>query len=118
MPSEVSFDPELRQVCSKFEANDDRSWDEISDALQTNLRKGIQMRWWELRAVELVLEEANAEFDGEDALGPRFRQRLHDAKCKVEELRDGLGETFELSEPEEEHIELTKELVSRARNHY
>ena len=100
---------------------DDQSWDEISDALQSNLREGIQMRWWELRAVELVLEEANAEFDGEDALGPRFRHRLHDAKCKVKEICEGLeifGETFELSEPEEEHIELTKELLDSARDHY
>lgn len=79
------------------------------------------MRWWELRAVELAVEEANKEFDGEDTLGPRFRQVLNDAKIKVQSIRDGLkvfGEPLELSEPDQEHIQLTKELLDRARERY
>ena len=120
MPSRAMFDPELRQACSKSEVKDERSWDDISDALHTNLREGTQMRWWELRAVELVVEEANEEFDGEDTLGPRLRQVLHDAKCRVQSIRDDLGVfggPLELSEPDEEHIQLTKELLNRAREH-
>jgi len=31
----------------------------------TRLREGIQLRWRELRSIELVLEEVAGEFDGE-----------------------------------------------------
>ena len=52
------------------------------------------------------------ELDGEDALGPQLRHLLDEAKVKVQSINGSLkvfGEPLELSEPDDEHIQLTKE---------
>jgi hypothetical protein len=54
-----------------------RSWgDEIAKALTTRIREETRERWQELLAAKRVIEEAAAEFDGEDQALPNVRQAL------------------------------------------
>ncbi|MFH1486782.1 MAG: hypothetical protein ABIH46_11990 [Chloroflexota bacterium] len=115
MPSEMAFDPRLRQF-QKEETEGKHSWDEAAQALKTTLRANIEMRWWELRAAEIVLEEAAEEFDGEDTITPTARQTLEETKAKVLELSEKMeyfGWSLELTEPEEEALEVTRQLFQK-----
>ena len=48
-------------------------WDEAMAALREQLREGVPWCWQEVHAVETVLEEVAAEFNGEDPLLPLVR---------------------------------------------
>jgi hypothetical protein len=68
-------------------AKEHRSWgDEIAGALTARIREETRGRWQELIAAERVIEEAAAEFDGEDPALPEVRQALQEARCRLEEL--------------------------------
>ena len=71
-------------------------------------------QWLQIRAVEIVLEEAGAEFDGEDPLRPVHRRDLEDARQTLLDLQTYLreyDETFELNEPDPDEVQSTRKLL-------
>jgi hypothetical protein len=76
-------------------------------ALRDQLREGVPWCWQEARAVETVLEEVAAEFDGEDPLLPPVREVL-DKTCRdlavLHLLLDFVDAEAELPEPDEERV--------------
>jgi hypothetical protein len=65
----------------------ERSWgDEMAKLLATRIREDTRVRWQELLAAERAIEEAAAEFDGEDPALPNVRRALQQARCRLEEL--------------------------------
>ena len=45
-------------------------WGNIVETLRATVREDVELRWRELRAVEVILEEVVPEFDGEDPAAP------------------------------------------------
>jgi hypothetical protein len=93
------------------------SGNEVAEALSTHLREGIALRWRELLAVEQVLQEIAAEFDGEDPARPQDRKAITEGKEQLRELhasvQDYVG-PFELPGPDEEELALLRAAVERA----
>jgi len=90
--------------------------EEIAEAVGTALREGIQLRWRELRSIELVLEEVAGEFDGEAPTRPWEREALDNGKKKLEELHlaaQAYVAPFELPGPDEEEMEQVREVIRR-----
>jgi hypothetical protein len=90
----------------------------LSDRLEAEIRSGIELRWRQLRAIELVLDEVAAEFDGEDVLRPEHRATLNTAKAGVEAINLFLAThhkaAVELVEPEEQLLDETRALIEKA----
>jgi hypothetical protein len=89
---------------------------EIAEAVGTRLREGIQLRWRELRSIELVLEEVAGEFDGETPTRPWEREALDDGKKRLEELHRAAQTyvgPFKLPGPDEEEMEQVREVIRR-----
>jgi hypothetical protein len=87
-------------------------WDEAMAALREQLREGVPWCWQEVRAVETVLEEVAAEFDGEDPLLPPVREVLDKTRQDLAELHvllDFVDAEAELPEPDEERVDFLKE---------
>lgn len=59
---------------------------EAVDALCMTLRDNVPLLWQEVQAVETVIEELAAEFDGEDPLDPFLRDALDKAKQELQDL--------------------------------
>jgi hypothetical protein len=90
--------------------------EEIAEAVGTHLREGIQLRWQELRSIELVLEEIAGQFDVETPTRSWEREALDDAKKKLEELHLAVQAyvgPFKLPGPDEEEMEQVRELIRR-----
>jgi hypothetical protein len=90
---------------------------EIAEELATHLRKGVQLRWRELLAVEQVLEEIAAEFDGEVPVRPQDRQAISEGKEQLKELHEQVQKYVGPCEhpgPDEEELEQWREAVRRA----
>jgi hypothetical protein len=83
----------------------------------TRLREGIQLRWRELRSIELVLEELAREFDGEEPTRPWEREALDDGKMRLEELHRAAQAyvgPFKLPRHDKEEMEQMREAIRRA----
>jgi len=90
--------------------------EEIGEAVGTRLREGIQLRWRELRSIELVLEEVAEEFDGEAPTRPWEREALDDGKERLEELHlaaQTYAGAFQLPGPDGEETEQVREVIRR-----
>ena len=90
--------------------------EEIAEAVGTRLREGIQLRWRELRSIELVLEEVAEEFDGEAPTRPWEREALDNGKKRLEELHRAAqtyAGAFQLPGPDEEETEQVREVIRR-----
>jgi hypothetical protein len=91
--------------------------EEIAEAVGTRLREGIQLRWRELRSIELVLEEVAGEFDGEAPTRPWEREALDDGKKRLQELhlaaQTYVG-PFKLPGPDKEEMEQVRQAIRRA----
>jgi len=101
---------------SKGKAKQGRTMAEVAEVLETRLRGDLAQRWKELRATEVVLEEAREEFGGEDAAHPELRQSLGECKLKVQESLEGMerfGLPVELEEPDQEPVEQVRGLLER-----
>ena len=61
----------------------ERRWDRIETVLKETLTDGIAQYWRQVRAVEAVVEEARAEFGGEDPCVPFIRSKLDEAKAQA-----------------------------------
>jgi hypothetical protein len=82
--------------------------------LVASVREAVELRWRELRAVEIVLEEVAKEFDGEDPATPRLRRQIEEAKKKVKDIREGVGlfgQQPDLPEPDEELLEQVRQVL-------
>ena len=91
-----------------------RSVSGLADRLQQVLAALTASQWLQIRAVEIVLEEAGAEFDGEDPLRPVHRRDLEDARQTLMDLKTYLreyDETFELNEPDSDEVHITRKLL-------
>jgi hypothetical protein len=87
-------------------------WDEAMVALRKQLREGVPWCWQEVRAIEMLLEEVAAEFDGEDPLLPPVRQVLDKTRQDLAELHlllDFVDAKVELPEPDEERVEFLRQ---------
>jgi hypothetical protein len=83
-------------------------WDEAMAALRQSLREGVPWCWQELRAVEAVLDEVAAEFDGEAPLLPPVRELLDKTHQDLVELHSSLPHVdaeVDLPELDEERVE-------------
>jgi len=90
--------------------------EEIAEAVGTRLREGIQLRWRELRAIELVLEEVAGEFDGETPTRPWEREALDEGKRRLEELHlaaQAYVGPFKLPGMDEEEMEQVRKVIRR-----
>ena len=81
------------------------------------LQAGLQMRWDDVRALEIVIEEIATEFGGEDPLRPLIRDALEKAKTgltylnRLLEVQDA---SAELKDPNEDYLADLKALVERS----
>ena len=51
--------------------------EDIAEAVGARLRESIQLRWRELRSIEVVLQEITGEFDGEEPTRPSVVRLWH-----------------------------------------
>jgi len=87
-------------------------WDEAMAALRESLREAVPWCWQEVRAVETMLEEVAAEFNGEDPLLPPVRGILDKTRQDLAELHtllDFVSAEAELPEPDEERVEFLRQ---------
>ncbi len=87
----------------------ENSWFDLADSMEAHLREDVVGLWQEIRAIEILLDEVSAEFNGEDVLRPFMRGQLQKARRRLTALHDYLNnrEPLELLEPTDE----TRELV-------
>ena len=87
-PSDYVFDLLRKKgTCDEQIPKVEGCWgDEIAKALTTRIREETRERWQEVLAAERVIEEAAAEFDGEDPALPDVRQALQETRCRLDEL--------------------------------
>ncbi|MEX1252832.1 MAG: hypothetical protein WEE64_00685 [Dehalococcoidia bacterium] len=93
---------------------------QVDDAAEANkgaLRDGIEKRWREQRAIEMMIAEAQGAFDGEDPCLPDVRHMIDHLRQELEDAHETaqwyLG-PFELPEPDEETLEVVPALYERA----
>jgi hypothetical protein len=91
----------------------------IDEAVETNkgiLREGIEKHWCELRAVELVVAEAEEAF-GEDPCVPQVRHMLDHARERLVDAHETaqwyMG-PFDLPEPSEDEVAEMRAIAERA----
>jgi exonuclease VII small subunit len=93
----------------------------VREMLLSSLSDGMQRGWRDVRSVELVVEEAVKEFEGEDPLLPQVRKVLDGARKKIEDVRSSLRPylgKFELIEPDEAEVEHVRLILKRAERLY
>lgn len=115
MPSEAGFDPS-RDVAEQTN-EEECPCDPVVRHMMESLPAGLQLRWQELRAAEMILETTAEQFNGEDPLMPSARQAIDDSKAKVRQLAEDfatLGVTVELSEPDEGEVAAARALLDKA----
>lgn len=91
--------------------------DEMARAVAFGLRDTLLQHWREVRAIEVVVEEAAAEFNGEDPLHPDVRRQLDEAKATLLDVHAGFEPYvggLPLVEPSEDDVELVRKLVNKA----
>jgi hypothetical protein len=93
-------------------------WDRLAEYMQKTIVDGGARTWQEIRALEMALEEIAAEFEGEDALKPVFREVITDSKRRLQENLEHLRQYVEsdiadFEEPTEEQIEWARRIKDR-----
>ncbi len=89
---------------------------EVIGEQTARIQAGMQMRWEDVRAVEIVIDEIAAEFGGEDPLRPLIREALDKAKAGLPYLNGVLevyDEAVELHEPDDANLTDLRALVER-----
>ncbi len=100
----------------EFHVNDPSQIDEIVTKLKETLQENVLLRWRELRAAEVVVEEAAREFDDEDPCVPVLRHEIDHCRSNLEQPHQQLQDfvpPFALEEPGEEPLAAVRELVER-----
>ena len=97
----------------------DVSLEQLQDSFGTVLVTGFGHMWTSLRAVEVVLDEFAATFEGTDPLKPSHRRRLTEVRDGLEELAEAL-ELFDLEvewrEPDEDLLAQVRGTVPAMRH--
>ena len=98
---------------------DQGSLEQQHNAIGARLVKAFGNMWQSMRAVEIVLDEMTAYFEGIDPLKPVHRKRLVEVRQGLEELAESLAlYDFEVEwrEPDVEMLALVRGTVSAMRN--
>ena len=115
----VPFPDEIFLPEPKGKAQKERTemWREMGQGLEQQVVEGVQQRWREIRAAEIVVEEAGGEFRGEDPAKPVLRETLEDTKRKVRELAETMrwAVSEDLPKPDESLPEAVRGLLERTR---
>ncbi len=61
----------------------ENSWFDLADSMELHIREDVVGLWQEMRAIEMLLDEVSAEFNGEDALRPFMRSQLQKARRRL-----------------------------------
>ena len=92
------------------------SLEDLVSTLSAGIAEGVQARWRDLRAFELLLAEVQAEFAGEDPVKSDRRDLLRQAYGELEsacaQLRP-FGHGIELPEATEEDVEVVRMLLQK-----
>ncbi len=86
----------------------------IAGHLRTSLASAFSELWQAMRAVDMVLAEVAAEFDGADPIRPLKREVLDSARTRLLGLAEQLvllDVEIELAEPDEELLGLVRRMV-------
>ncbi len=89
---------------------------EVIGEQTARIQAGMRMRWEDVRALEIVIDEIAAEFGGEDPLRPLIREALDKAKAGLTFLNRLLevhDQAVELQEPDEDNLADLRALVER-----
>ncbi len=88
----------------------EHSWLNVTDRMERGIRLQLVSLWEELRAIDIVVDEVAAEFDGEDPLRPIMRGVVETTRKKLSDLHEVLAavEELELKEPDEEAMDLAR----------
>lgn len=101
---DVPFD--LERPFSDIPVRGEGCGDELARAVAVGLRDALLQHWREIRAIEIVVEEAREEF-GEDPLHPDVRRLLDAAKATLLDVHAGFApyvHPIELPEPEQDLV--------------
>ena len=98
------------------EAGEKQGLDDLVELHKEQMRKGIEEQWRQLQAMQVVVNEVAADFDGEDPSVPDVRHMLDHATERLADLHKDAQtyvEPFELPEPGEETVAEVRKLVER-----
>jgi hypothetical protein len=88
----------------------------LIEAVCTKLKTGLELRWPELRTLEIIAGEIAEQFDGEDPFKPVFREAIEKAKASVQRLAgisSKYGDDVAIAEPADEELQEWRDLVER-----
>ncbi len=92
---------------------------DIAEAFEDRVRSGVELRWTDLRLVEIAVAEIAAEFGGEDPLGPSVREAIDATRETLEvlaTLEEARGEVA-LREPTADEVEELRAQVRQWRTY-
>ncbi len=90
--------------------------DELVTLHKGILREGVETQWRQLRAIELLVAEAQEAFDGEDPCLPDVRHTLDHTREQLVDIHESLQsyvEPFDLPEPDEDEVAQLRALAER-----
>lgn len=90
---------------------------ELQGELETSIRHELSLRWRELRALEIVWAEVDAECDGEPATEQQVRDRAGKTKARLKALAEQLaskGPKPRLPEPAPEFVDQVRAVLHSA----
>jgi hypothetical protein len=114
----VPFD--LERPFSDIPPHGDGYGDELARGVAFGLRDALLQHWREIRSIEIVVEEARDEFDGEDPLEPEVRGQLDASKATLLEVHAAFSVYvggIELPEPADLEVALVRNLIEKAIEH-
>ena len=105
---------ESRRLVIKGEPETERVLDELAGFLREFLAAGFQDLWQTLGALDIVVAEVAAHFDGADPLRPARRETLDRVRGKMLGLSEQLafiGVEIDMPEPDAELVETVRRLA-------
>lgn len=89
--------------------------DELARGLLWGIRQDVRQHWWELRAIELGVQEVADEFGGEDPLKADTREMINDGLRSCTTLRDDVRPyvEIELAEPNDDDVAQVRLLIEK-----
>jgi hypothetical protein len=97
------------------EDGNERSWSAVVERSGESARCEVVGLWRQLAALDVVLAEVAAEFDGEDPLRPALRDCIEETRRHLEEVHHFLAEdkTTALPEPDDADVTWVREHFER-----
>lgn len=109
VPVDLTLPPEESDVFKKGYG------DELVRGLLFGIKQGLQQHWFELRAIEICVQEVAEEFGGEDPMQPDVRELINDCLRSCTRLRDDVSAyvEIELPEPADDDIAQVRGLLDK-----